>query len=285
MVALLLALAGCRTLRPQELERAARDETPVGTFLLEYAPVDEPVVPRVRAALEKAGARLARWGALREPVTVRILPSHAQLEDEAGREGYGWLRAWARYDELLVQSPRTWTLFGATQAQLEEALLHELTHCLMYQLAANRVTWRDKEIPRWFNEGMASWSADQGYRRQSLEDLSRWLARHPAREALYPSRARYRDDSERVYAAAHHAFGFLVRRYGEDAVRALLADMRRGSTFPQAFEFVVGLTPDAFAEDFARYVRLRGFRHGAPARRAPAEAVGTPADAGPRGAD
>jgi hypothetical protein len=233
-----------------------------GTFALEYAGVDAGALEAVRRAMDAAAPGLARWGGLAEPVTVRVYPSHDALERAVGREGYGWLKAWARYDEVFLQSPRTWSLLGVRQRDLEELLLHELTHCVMYQRAAERGDWSRRRIPAWFREGMASETARQGYRWPSLEDLARFYEAQPGQDPLGAPAALYQGDSDIVYAAAHHAFGFLVRRYGEEGVRSLLAGMREGRTFPQAFERVLGLSQEAFERDFRRYVTLRGFRTG-----------------------
>ena len=178
------------------------------------------------------------------------------------RSGYGWLRAWARYDEVFVQSPRTWSLLGAGQRELDELMLHELTHCLMYQLAATPTGWARKRIPLWFREGMASYTAGQGGRWPSLEELARHLEKRPEDDLLRQADALYQDESDTVYGAAHQAFSFLVKRYGEQKVRELLWAMKRGPAFEPAFEAVVGVSEQAFLDDFTRYVRLRGFRPG-----------------------
>jgi hypothetical protein len=237
-------------------------ETEVGTFRLESPPSDTTSVAMIRTAIEKAGPRLARWGKLHEPVRVRIHADHTALEQAARRSGYVWLRAWTRYDVVEVQAPETWSPLPATQPDLDEILLHELTHAVMYQVAGDLGGSRQKKIPGWFREGMASYTAKQGYRWPTLEQLARTLEEHPAWEPLMRPDPLYRDQMPVAYGAAHHAFTFLVGRYGEDTVRALLAEMSRGPDFPAAFTATVGLPPEAFLRDFTRYLRLRGFKGG-----------------------
>ena len=72
----------------------------------------------------------------------------------------------------------------------------------------------------------------------------------------------YQSSSDIVYGAAHHAFTFLVRRYGETAVRDVLHAMSRGPDFSQAFTEAVGIPPEVFLQDFRRYVQWRGFKGG-----------------------
>ena len=261
LVLLLLAGAGCAASQPA-LRSSLTSHTPVGEFHITHAEIDTEAARRVQRALESAGPRLAVWGHLTQPVSVKVLPNHRALEKAVDRSGYGWLRAWARYDEVFVQSPRTWSLLGPRQREVDELMLHELTHCLMYQLAATPLSWARKRIPLWFREGMASYTARQADRWPSLEDLARHLESRPEADLLRQADQLYQEESDTVYGAAHHAFTFLVKRYGEQTVRELLHVMRRGPAFAQAFEAAVGLSEDAFLEDFTRYVRLRGFRPG-----------------------
>ncbi len=261
VLALMLG-AGCVSSRSAMRADELPVQTEVGTFRLEYPPSEARGAAMVRASIEKAAPRLARWGKLQEPVTVRIHRDHKTLEEAARRSGYEWLRAWTRYNVLDVQAPDTWSPVPATQQDLDETMLHELTHAVMYQAAADQGGWRQKKIPAWFREGMASYTAEQGYRWPTLEQLARMLEEHPRWEPLLRPEQLYRDEMPVAYGAAHHAFTFLVNRYGEGTVRALLEQMRQGPDFPMAFTTAVGIPPDAFLRDFERYLRLRGFRGG-----------------------
>jgi hypothetical protein len=260
-LALLCLGAGCAAHQPA-LRSSLYARTAVGDFHISHAEIDTEAARRVQRSLEQAGPRLALWGKLLRPVAVKVMPNHRALEQAVQRKGYSWLRAWARYDEVFVQSPRTWSLVGARQRELDELMLHELTHCLMYQLSATPLGWARKGIPLWFREGMASYTAEQGYRWPSLEDLARHLEEDTEVDVLRKADQLYQDESDTVYGAAHHAFSFLVKRYGEQRVRELMWAMKRGPSFSPAFASVMGVSEDRFLDDFARYVRLRGFRPG-----------------------
>lgn len=248
-------------------------KTPSGVRIdVEYREKDASAAAQVRLAVERALPKLARWGSFDDSVTIVVHPNHAALERAANRSGYDFLRAWARYEQIELQSPGTWTLQGASQSQVDELLLHELTHSLMYQVASDRLGWTRKGIPLWFREGMASYTAEQGYRVPSLNDLERYWRTHPTADPLTQADTLYQGDSDIVYGAAHHAFTFLVRRYGEPTVRGVLHAMSRGPDFPTAFAEAVGLQAESFLQDFRHYVRWRGFKGGrklAPQRPAP----------------
>ncbi len=234
----------------------------VGTFRLEYPPTKEEDAAMLRKALEWGAPRLARWGELRERVTVRLHADHRGLGEAARHSEFVWLRAWARYETVDVQAPSTWAPIPGTQRALDELVLHELTHTLMYQASSDQGGWRQKKIPAWFREGMASYTAEQGYRWPTLEQLARLLEEHPEWEPLLRPEPLYREQMAVAYGAAHHAFTFLVHRYGEETVRTLLREMSRGLDFPVAFTASVGLPPETFLRDFSRYLRLRGFQGG-----------------------
>ncbi|PTL78146.1 hypothetical protein [Vitiosangium sp. GDMCC 1.1324] len=264
-VGVLALLAGCAAPRQSAAPAAALEasmESASGLFRTEYAPGNAQDAALVQKAADEALPKLERWGKLQVPVTLKVVPDHEALEDAVRQHGFGWLRAWSRYDEVFVQAPSSWGPGGATQPQINELLLHELTHSLMYQLSSDRLGWQRKQIPLWFREGMASFTADQSYRWVSLEEIARHLERTPGSDPVQKPDGLYRDDSNLVYGVAHYAFTFLVRRYGEDAVRGILREMKGGKDFPEAFESAIGLSADAFSRDFTRYVRWRGFRSG-----------------------
>jgi len=283
-VALALALAlfcGCAHRHPAAAELRTREVT-VGDarFRVRWLPGDEGSARVVIHAIEAAAPRVRRWGALARPVTITVHPSHEALEVAAQRNGYDWLRAWARYDTVEIQSPRTWGVFRSSARKIEELVTHELTHCAMYQLAGDELTWMYKEIPRWFSEGIATYTAGQGYRFPDAEQLWRFYekrlpgsgfgepghrrgVRSPVAlhgDPIVDSDPIYQEQSEIVYGAAHLAAEFLIRRYGEDRVREILSLMGSGQRFPAAFKEAIGITDAEFAADFRRYVVWEGWR-------------------------
>jgi len=262
--AVLLSLLGpgCALVRGPAAALKERDElrTEVGVFQLASAAGDERSRDAVERAIRLASPRLAQWGELKVPVKVMVLPSHEALEAVINRHDYQWLRAWARYDDVFVQSPRTWSILGARPADVDELMLHELTHCVMYQRSASAADWSQKRIPLWFREGMASVTAGQSYRWPALEDLAQFFEEHPGQDPLGNPDALYRGQNQVVYGAAHHAFEFLIRRYGMPAVLKVMEGMSNGAAFPEAFEAAAKVSAPAFIEDFKRFVRMRGFR-------------------------
>lgn len=236
---------GCRTGRPdrdwEDEERSDRRvleerlELDGTTLTIRGQGVDPRGFEQVLRAVEKADRPLERWGELHDPVTITVLPNDRALDAEVSEGRFAGRRGFARYDEIFVLAPEVWGRRGARSAELEELVLHELTHTLMYQLASNRTGWRRKGIPFWFREGMASYTARQAYR---------W--REPSRDELEDPDVRGR------YGLAHYAFDTLLSRGGERRVKAVLDEMQEGSSFEEAFEEVYRKPEPEFIAELER---------------------------------
>lgn len=259
--ALLLLAASCATpgLRGAETSRIVRSGG--GAVELVFREGDEADAAVVARALEPALSQVVRrWGALREPTRLVVVPDHAALEEAVDRPGWGWLRAWARYDVVFVQAPSSWGPVIGRERALHELLTHELSHVAMYQRCAEPESWQRKQVPLWFREGLASVTAEQAWRRATERELARILWRQPNLSLLRADDETYRLDSGAVYGAAHHAYAFLERRYGAGRVRAMLDLMRRERRrFPEAFEAAIGLPVEAFEREYLRYLTMGGY--------------------------
>lgn len=284
-LALLAALAALSACAPRLLAgepRALEVAVDGARLRILHGPEDAAAARRVAAALREAVPRVARWGGLPRPVTITLHPSQEALEERVGRP-WGWLRGWARYQSVDLWSPRTWPrgpwLRRASDADVVELLAHELTHCAMFQRAGTDLTWANNRIPLWFLEGAASVTAGQARRRGDVRGLWRFYegalpgAGDVAGARARIARARGNDGdpigdpgpmveerSDLVYKAAHHAFVFLERRYGEARVLEVLDRMGRGEGFAAAFEAVMGISDAQFQDEFRRYVVWQGWR-------------------------
>jgi len=259
LIATLAACAGA-PVTPSEGESSRTVEMDGAVVVITFDPIDAETSVAVEKAVRTAIPVLRRWGGLEQPVAVRIHPTHDALEAAVRRFNYAWLRAWARYDTVDLQSPRTWTMGEAPIEAVTELLTHELTHCAMYQRSGTASDWMFKGIPLWFREGMASVTALQGYRRFTDEEVWMWLRSHPGVDPVADADQLYQSQERLVYGAAHRSFAFLARRYGDASVNALLTYMKAGLGFDVAFRRAIGLDERAFAAEYVRYVRWEGWR-------------------------
>ena len=256
LVLALILSAGCA-----HVQAASGPPTPVviapGVLTVQAdSAEDAGAQARVVLAARAALPALLRFGRPGTPVTILVLPSHEALEEAIHRPSFRWLRAWARYDVVYLQSPRTWGLFAGGEGQLTEMLTHELTHCAMFQAAGLPDNWTQKGIPLWFREGMASWAAGQEGRRWSRARLATELRDRPGIDPILQSEALYRSEPSLVYSTAHWAFVGLLDRVGTKGIEALLADMKAGGSFRTAFAQALGLSVELFERELL--VELRG---------------------------
>ena len=212
-----------------------------------YRSEDADVSRQVKRALARAVPAAQRWGRLLEPVVLTIHPTHEAFEAAAQRQGFPWMRAWARRTSVELQSPRTWSKGRASDAAMTQILTHELTHCVTYQGIADDLSRGSRGIPLWFLEGIASVTAGQRHAPTKWEAV--WRSSGEG-DPLAVTEALLRSDSALVYATAHSAFQFLLERYGEERVRRLIAGMGEGRDFSGAFAVALGISVQDFERDF-----------------------------------
>jgi hypothetical protein len=176
---------------------------------VEVGPADADVADQVMAALTEAYPKATYWGAFRVEVHVRVYHTHEALE---------------------------------------AVLKHELCHVSIYQLVAARESWEKIDLPLWFREGLASWTAGQEYRRGHPRDIGEFLLLNPGADPLLDPDPMLLASQDKVYAAAHWAFDALYTRWKEKGVRDILSGVARGLDFARAFHGVTGLGPVEFAE-------------------------------------
>ena len=253
--------------------------TPVGTFVVDFEVWDEQMSGLLLEEVPEAARALERWGHLEEPVRITVVWNHAALEEAVGRRLPG-MSAWARRTQVLLENPRRWPLppgleqdptlvAHVRRVQVTSLLRHELTHSLMFQLAGVPPSDPEGRIPFWFREGMAMVTANEFSHWPPPLTLAQWLDFHPEVNLLRDAAALVRTDGAIAYGGALHGFNFLLRRCGDAPPLRVLAHMRTGQRFPDAFQAALGVRPEALASDFDRFLRWRGF---APAPTAPARA-------------
>ena len=234
----LLAAIACGHVPPGPLTRSPAPIQVDGTSVeVRQADENAEVADQVRRVLPRAVRAAAKWGSLPASVTVTIHATHADLEAATGRTGNAWMRAWAGIGAVDLQAPTTWSRGYASDDALAQILAHELTHCVLFQMVGR--DGRAREIPMWFQEGMASVAAGERHT----------LARA---DAVSGPVSLLRSDPKLVYGTADRAFRDLIVRFGEPRVRQLLAGLGEGHTFPAAFRDAMGVTLAEFEGDVSR---------------------------------
>lgn len=193
---------------------------------------------RLAAAMELAG--LSRPG---RPIRVLI---RSEDSPEARRVP-SWVAGYAVAGrDAVVLFPQRNPSYP--DRSLDALLRHEVAHILIARAAGGR------PVPRWFNEGVAMAAS----RSWGLEDRARF-----AIEALTGEQVPlpwldgwFRGDRSRVrraYAVSGAFVRDLIRRHGRGVTGRILADVRRGLTFEEAFRRATGMSLAAAETLFWRY--------------------------------
>lgn len=118
---------------------------------------------------------------------------------------------------------------------IHDTFEHELAH------VAIDMARQGKHVPRWFNEGYASYHAGEWTLERGEE-----VARAAASGTLIPlkkldrSFPSHQQSTSIAYAQSHHFVRMMAKRYGEDVFADILDHIRDGETFSVAFTMATG---------------------------------------------
>jgi tetratricopeptide (TPR) repeat protein len=214
------------------------------------APVLEPyVLDLVNKSIETYTKRYAFE--LKEPVVVELYPEHDDFAVRtSGLPGIGLLGVTFGY-LVAMDSP---TARADSDFHWGTTLWHEMAH--VFTLEAT-----DHLVPRWFSEGVSvyeEWSTGPLKGRHipltvldaikedkflPIAELDRGFI-HPTYEAQVIV----------SYMQAGLICEYIGGRYGQEGLRAMLAEFKAGKDTAQAIEAALKISPGAFDEAFAGYV-------------------------------
>ncbi|MBN2530596.1 MAG: hypothetical protein JXR76_29685 [Deltaproteobacteria bacterium] len=164
------------------------------------------------------------------PITIRVVshPSDMHRLAPPGTSLPLWSGAVAFPTQNLVMLPLQ-RMDGGPSEDLEVTLVHEISHVAFRAASGGAVT------PRWFSEGVAILQSEGSsfHRSQSIWWASLIDDIRPLKEIeKYPEGAK---SAEQAYAQAADFTTFLIEREGWNGIRFLLAAIRDGSSFDDAF--------------------------------------------------
>ncbi len=240
----MLSVSACAGLVGQpnfEYHRSYRFDAEGPEIHIRYTREDQATINMVAGAFETAVQTLEEWGHFRKPITVTIHPDHDSLERAVRRKGYPWLRGWAKYETIDIQSPRTWGGVGLRR-RVRELVVHEMTHILMYQYIGNENTWTKRSVPLWFREGHASYVAKQGYRRSKPDELAAYYCGAGYRgDPFTEPKKLLRESPELVYGAGHQGFTELMKTASKEQIMRVYRRTDETGDFREAFHDVFGI--------------------------------------------
>lgn len=183
-----------------------------------------------------------------EAVTVLIAPDAARWDSLTGGRSPDWGAGIAFPDRGVIVLPGYVSDRGGTHT-LPVILRHELAHIALQRHI-------DAPIPRWFNEGYATWTAGQ------FDADAGWMLRvafltnrAPPLDSLTLAWPLLADDARLAYLLSASAVRYLVSLGPPEAFERFLGEWRESGSFEQALRDVYVLATPQFERLWRAHVR------------------------------
>jgi hypothetical protein len=177
------------------------------------------------------------------PLRLILVPDQARYDRITGGRGPSWGAG------IALPGART-ILIRADQGDLTTTLRHELAHIVLHDAVRVR-------LPRWFDEGYASFAAGEWDRLAALS-LNLSVARGvPELDDLNGALRGGIASAGPAYALAMSAVARLAERNPEHTLAPLLDRLQRGVEFPDAVRETTGLNLGQFDRDWAGTIHRR----------------------------
>ncbi len=140
---------------------------------------------------------------------------------------------------------------GASLAEVDHVIGHELTHAFQYDLQRRGESGMSNpgtQMPLWFVEGMAEYLSIGPHD----ANTAMWM-RDAARNDKLPTIAKLDQSRFFPYRYGEALWAFVASRYGEERVGEIFkAATGRGTTVDRAFEAVLGFSADSLSREWQR---------------------------------
>ena len=142
-------------------------------------------------------------------------------------------------------------LLPGQRGQVLKTARHEISHILLYQLTQARV-------PRWFDEGVAMWAAQEWRLRESTEVSYAIFSGGLVPLAEIEGVLGFSSSKARLaYTESLLAVLYLIHLGGPNAVAQIVHSLKTGVSFDVALYRLTGFTPRKFEREWAQYAKGR----------------------------
>lgn len=229
----------------QELEGIRRDDVVV-RFLPAQESLARAILPQAIQPFPGLPPNIHATGS---EITVLLAPDEAAFSRWTGGLAPEWGAgvAFPRLERIVLPAyaPRV-----RSPADLRRTLRHELAHVALQRHLGSA------QVPRWFTEGYATWTAGQ------LDQEADWLLRVAfltgrappldSLDLLWPAGA---TDARIAYLLSASAVRYLYTHGGEPALTQLLARWSEGASLDEAMRATYQFTLARFENDWSKQVR------------------------------
>ncbi|MFH1236010.1 MAG: hypothetical protein V1685_03675 [Parcubacteria group bacterium] len=183
-------------------------------------------IPKVAATLKRNKRRYDRFFHLKLAEPQVILPvSRKQINQILQRKTEPWCVGWIGDGSIYLLSPEKYLTESShtRKSRYWKVLAHEHAHLYIRALGKGN-------IPRWMNEGLASWLAGQRHRTPTWEEAMTVIGPWP-------------EFSHSVYLVGYYWVDRLIQKYGQQKLISIIREMgkhKSSSAFPRVFKSVYG---------------------------------------------
>ena len=179
-------------------------------------------------------------------IDVYILPAAADAPTR--RDAPDWAAGYVPYGSTTVVIVRN-RLGSYPSWEINGVFVHELTHVLIHTALADR----SRELPRWFGEGLAMLQSRRwGFRDAIALSTSLISGTDLPLEKISSGFPEGRRAAQGAYAESFSFLSHLIRKFGEDTPRRILAEIGAGKDFFSAFQSVTGRRIASVEEDWRK---------------------------------
>jgi hypothetical protein len=230
---------------------AAAQEVRGGTVQVVYWPGHETLA---RRTLEAATRPQRLIGIPFDPAltagTIYLAPSPAVWDSLTGGRVPHWGAGVAIPALRIIVLP-TYAPPGPVERDPAVTLRHELAHLALH-------TYLPPPIPRWFDEGYATWTSGGWDQSSAWQIRAAFLLRRaPPLDSLALTWPRGAEQARLAYLLSASAVQYLAEIGGEAGFAALLEAWRQEGSFDTALRRVYGMTPGQFEAAWRRMVKQR----------------------------
>jgi len=219
-------------------------------FTIEYDEKDRKVAEYIsdRADIFQKEIR-QKLGMDMNPFSIIITSNEKEFRDYSGDDFPHWGMAAAQYygRKVLLKSPR---FSRQSFPELASTLYHEMVHLALEPIV------RSGYFPRWLNEGLAQFEAEQfDWKKKVLLGQAalygKFIDLHKIDDVLKFERNR----AQLAYAQSVSAVYYLVSEYGYHSIGRLLILMNEGLDWNEAFGIVYGYAPEYFSTNWQLWAK------------------------------
>ncbi len=177
---------------------------------------------------------------------VFIMESEDKFKKEFQKDFPDWAIAAAKYPsrKIIIKSPNFSKQYIP---ELRQTIIHEMVHIALEPIIKN------KYFPRWLNEGMAQYEAEQfSIRKKILLNRITLYSDYMNLTKIDDVLKFNKNRADLAYAQSVSAFKFLIEEFGEDAYRRFLIFIGEGQETDVAFKHIYKFS----LEEFESYWKL-----------------------------